>query len=141
MKTIFFIIFILTFQISYSQTSDLLYVPEDKSLIVTYNNNSGVGFYVGGSFITYFSQQFVYTRPVAIINRLGLNLTYKNKTSVLLGASINKNFDLLDLQPEMWLKINPLRIILKTPKGFDLSFAVGYSQDIKYGLGMSINYW
>ena len=82
MKTIFFIIFILTFQISYSQTSDLLYVPEDKSLIVTYNNNSGVGFYVGGSFITYFTQQFVYTRPVAIINRLGLNLTYKNKTSV-----------------------------------------------------------
>lgn len=141
MKTIFFIIFIIIFQISYSQTSDLLYVPKDRSLLVTYNNNSGVGFYVGGSFITYFTQQFVYTRPVAIINRLGLNLTYKNKTSVLLGASINKNFDLLDLQPEMWLKINPLRIILKTPKGFDLSFAVGYSRDIKYGLGMSINYW
>lgn len=141
MKTIIISIFLLVSVKSFSQTCDVLYVPDDKSLLVTYCGYSRVGFYVGGHIVTSISEPFYYTTPASIINRAGLNLTFNNRYSLMVGSTFEKNTYELRLKPDFWVKINPLRIIFKTPKGYDLSLAAGYSKKFVFGLGLSINYW
>lgn len=141
MKTIIISIFLFLTIKGFSQTTDVLYVPSQKSLIVTYNNYSSIGFYVGGYVVTQVSNSYIYTTPLSILNRAGLNLTYKNRFSLMGGASIKNTQDSIHLKPDIWVKINPMRIIFKTEKGFDFSLGLNYSDKLRYGVGLSLNFW
>jgi hypothetical protein len=122
----------------FSQTTDLLYIPKQKSLLLTYKNWSPLGFYVGGYFVTNFPQPYIYTTPISIINRAGINLNYDNKISVMGGFFIQSYSDSLTLKPDLWIKINPLRTILKTDRGFDFSIGINYMEEFRYAIGLSI---
>ena len=121
-----------------SQTSDIMYVTGQQTLVVTYNSNySPIGFYVGGYLMTTFPQPFIYTTPVSIINRLGMSIT-NHKVSVMGGAFIKNYINNLSLTPDVWVKIYPLRIITNTTKGVDFTLGVNYMDGIRYGVGVSI---
>ena len=141
MKTIIISIFLL-FSISlYGQTCDAFYVPTDKTLLVTYQNLSPFGFYFGGLVKTTSSQTFIYSTPTSIINRIGFTLNYRNKVSLMAGVNSKKLTYNTQLLPDFWVRFNPLRTILKVQKGPDFSFAVGYSEKVNLGVGISLNFW
>lgn len=124
---------------SFSQTTDILYVPGQKSLLLTYKGWSPLGFYLGGYFITNFPQPYIYTTPISIINRAGINLNIDNKVSVMGGFFIESFQDSLSLKPDIWVKVNPLRTLLKTDRGFDFSLGVNYmNKELRYAVGLSI---
>lgn len=138
MKTIITTIFLTLSLIVKAQTTDLLYIPDQKSLLLTYKGFSPLGFYMGGYFITNFPQPYIYTTPISIINRAGINLNYDNKVSLMGGFFIESFQDSLSLKPDVWIKINPLRTLLKTNRGFDFSFGVNYMNEFRYAVGLSI---
>lgn len=135
--TLFSILLILTTNI-FSQSTDLLYIPSQKSLVATYKGYSPLGFYVGGYFKTTFPQPYIYTTPLTIINRAGVNINANNKVSVMGGFFIESFVDSLSLKPDIWVKINPLRCVLNTSKGFDFSIGINYMKDFRYAIGLSI---
>ena len=140
MKTIITTIFLFLCLGSKSQTSDVLYIPSQNSLLVSYNNNfSPLGFYVGGYYKTSFPYPYVYTTPVSFINRLGLNVNVYNNSIALMGGAYVQSFrDRLDFKPDIWIKVNPLRFLLKTNRGFDFSVGVNYMEEFRLGVGLSI---
>jgi len=139
MKTILLSILLFFSVKSFSQTTDILYVPDQKSLLLTYKGWSPLGFYLGGYFITNFPQPYIYTTPISIINRAGINLNVDNKISVMGGFFIESFQDSLSLEPDIWVKVNPLRTILKTDRGFDFSLGVNYmKREFRYAVGLSI---
>ena len=140
MKTIITTIFLFICLGSKSQTSDVLYIPSQNSLLVSYNNNfSPLGFYVGGYYKTSFPYPYVYTTPVSFINRLGLNVNVYNNSIALMGGAYVQSFrDSLNFKPDIWIKVNPLRFLLKTNRGFDFSIGVNYMEEFRLGVGLSI---
>ena len=124
-----------------AQTTDVLYVPSQKTILVTYNNYSPIGFYFGGYIVSSISDTYIYTTPLSVLNRAGINLNYENKLSLMVGVFTTKNESSLNLNHDIWVKINPLRTIFKVKKGPDFSFAINYSDKIRYGLGLSLNFW
>lgn len=141
MKTILLSIFLVLTTNIFSQSTDLLYIPDQKTLVVTYNNYSSCGFYVGGYLVSSVSNYYIYTTPISFLNRIGLNFTYKNKISIMGGVFVKNYVDSLSLKPDVWLKVNPLRTILKVEKGPDFSFAINYNQKFRYAIGLSLNFW
>ena len=139
MKTITTLIFFLFIVTSIkSQTTDVMYVPDQKSLVATYNSNySPVGFYVGGYFTTSFPQPYVYTTPLSIMNRIGISFS-NGQVGLMVGAYIKPYVDSLTLGPDIWFKIYPLRILTKTKRGFDFTVGVNYGDKTRYGVGLSI---
>lgn len=138
MKTILLsILLILTTNI-FSQSTDILYIPDQKSLVATYKGHSPLGFYVGGYFKTTFPAPYIYTTPLTIINRVGVNINADNKVSLMGGFFIESFVDSLSLKPDIWIKVNPLRCILNTNTGFDFSLAINYMKDFRYAIGLSI---
>lgn len=140
MKTTLLSIFWVFCLSTYGQTSDILYVPNQKSLVLSYNNNHNpIGFYIGGYFCTSFPQPYIYTTPISFINRAGVNLViFNNSISVMGGGYFESYVDSLSIQPDIWIRFNPLRTFLKTPKGFDFSVGVNYMKGFRYGVGLSI---
>lgn len=139
MKTILLSIFFL-FVVSNlkSQTSDVMYVPDQKSLVVTYNSNySPLGFYVGGYLTTSLPQPYIYSTPLTIMNRIGLSFS-NGQVSLMCGSHVKSYVDSLSLTPDIWLKIYPIRILTKTKHGFDFTFGINYMDKIRYGVGLSI---
>ena len=115
-----------------------MYVPNDKSAVVTYNNNyNGLGFYVGGYITTSFPQPYIYTTPQSRMNRAGISLT-NHKVSVMGGVFLENYFDEVKFKPDVWVKIYPLRIILDVKEGPDFTLGVNYMNGINYGVGLSI---
>lgn len=138
MKTTLFSMF-LFFSISVrAQSSDIIYIPKQNSLVASYNLNfSHVGFYAGGYIRTTFPYPYIYTTPMSIINRVGLS--YGNgKYGVMLGGYLENFSDSISIQPDIWIKIYPLRIFTNTKEGFDFIFSINYMKDINYGIGISI---
>jgi len=140
MKTILISIFLfLTFS-SHSQTYDVMIIPNQKSLIATYNSNySRFGFYVGGYFMTSFPAPYIYTTPASYINRLGIN--YSNgKTSLMVGGFVENFRDSIRIQPDIWIKVYPLRIITNTTQGFDVIIAANYMKGLNLGVGVALQF-
>lgn len=139
MKTIYISIFLLFVVTTVkSQSSDLMYVPDQKSLVVSYNSTyTPIGFYLGGYFTTSLPQPYIYTTPLSIINRVGLSFS-TGQISVMGGAYVKSYVDSLALKPDIWVKIYPLRILTKTKRGFDFTFGINYMDKFRYGVGLSI---
>jgi len=139
MKTIIISIFLLFVGVSVKgQTTDIMYVPTQKSLVATYNSNyTPIGFYVGGYFTSTFPQPFVYTTPLSILNRVGLSFS-NGQVGLMTGMFVKSYVDSLLINPDFWLKVHPLRIITKTKTGFDFTVGLNYSEEFRIGVGLSI---
>jgi hypothetical protein len=139
MKTIIITTFLLFTAVCVkSQTTDLMYVPDQKSLVATYNSNySRIGFYVGGYFTTSFPQPYLYTTPLTIVNRIGLSFS-NGQVGIMLGANLKSYVDSLAMGPDIWFKVYPLRILTKTKHGFDFTLGINCADKVRYGIGLSI---
>jgi hypothetical protein len=139
MKTTIISIFLLFVGVSVKgQTTDIMYVPTQKSLVATYNSNyTPIGFYVGGYFTSTFPQPFVYTTPLSILNRVGLSFS-NGQVGLMTGMFVKSYVDSLSINPDFWLKVHPLRIITKTKTGFDFTVGLNYSEEFRIGVGLSI---
>ena len=138
MKTTITAIFMLFCSILNGQTTDVMYVHDQNSLVATYNSNySPLGYYVGGYFRTSFPQPYIYTTPASFINRIGISMT-NHKVSVMGGAFIESYVDRIELTPDVWVKIYPLRIITNTKRGPDFTVGVNYMKGFRLGVGIAI---
>ena len=138
MKTITSLLFLLIPFMGFSQDADLMYVPDQNTIVATYNSNySPIGYYVGGYVTTTRPQPYIYTTPMSILNRVGISLT-NHKISVMGGVFIETYIDEIKTKPDVWVKIYPLRIITNTEKGFDFTVGVNYMEGFRYGVGVVI---
>lgn len=139
MKSIYVILILLMSNTIKSQTTDILYVPNQNGLIATYTSNYFVGMYLGGRYITSFPQPYTYTTPFSLLNRVGIVLG--NDRVSLMGGIYGDYIGFhSNIKPDIWVKINPIRILTDTDTIFDLSLGLNYSEGINYGFGISIRY-
>jgi hypothetical protein len=138
MKTTLITILLLITLNSYSQTSDVMWVPDQKTLVATYNSDlSGIGFYMGGYLHTSFPAPYIYTTPVSRFNRVGLSFT-NHQVGLMVGGFMQAFQDSISVKPDIWLKIHPIRILTKTKRGLDFTIGVNYMDGFRYGVGLSI---
>jgi hypothetical protein len=138
MKTTLITILLLITLNSYSQTSDVMWVPDQKTLVATYNSDlSGIGFYMGGYLLTSFPAPYIYTTPVSRFNRVGLSFT-NHQVGLMVGGFMQAFQDSISAKPDIWLKIHPIRILTKTKRGLDFTIGVNYMDGFRYGVGLSI---
>jgi hypothetical protein len=140
MKTILTLLFVNFYLLTNAQVADLLWVPEQKSIVASQRPYySKLGWYVGGYYTKKFPSPYLYRTPFSIINRIGVNYVGdKQKVSVMAGAFIASKQDELTFEPDVWVKIYPLRILTNTSKGFDFVVAVNYMENFRWGFGISI---
>lgn len=139
MKTIFLSIFLFVSTLCYSQSSDIIYVPDQKAIVSSFNfNYNRVGFYVGGYITSRFPTPYIYTTPASRLNRFGLSLG--NGKIAFMGGGYVENFsiDSVELKPDLWVKVYPLRILTNTNEGFDFILAVNYMNNFRYAVGITI---
>jgi hypothetical protein len=138
MKKIITLVFLAVTLSVKSQQTDILYIPNQNSLVASYNFKQ-VGLYVGGYYTTSFTQPYTYTTPLSIMNRLGLSYVDKsNSFSIMAGTFIeNRQID-LELIPDVWVKLYPIRMISRNKKTLDFSLGLNYSKGFRYGVGLSI---
>lgn len=138
MKKIILIILLLLSLSAKAQQTDVLYIPGQSSLVTSYNFRQ-IGWYVGGTYITTNPQPFIYTTPRVIINRAGLTyVNEKNTFSIMGGGFIIQNSLNVEIIPDIWLKIYPIRMIKKDKSSMDFSLGLNYSDGFGYGIGLSI---
>jgi hypothetical protein len=138
MKTITLLLFIIIPFIGFPQDSDLIYVPDQNTLVATYNNNyNSIGLYIGGYVTTSLPNPYIYTTPVSRLNRIGISLT-NHKISLMGGVFMENYVDKVKFKPDVWVKVYPLRILTNTEKGFDFVLAINYMDSVRYGVGVLI---
>lgn len=140
MKTIVTLIFLIFSTTVKSQTTDVLYLPSQKSLVASYNNNyNGLGYYIGGRLFTTIPQPLIYTTPLATFNRVGLS--FSTKEFSVMGGTYFEFFqdEESEFYPDIWLKIYPVRSFLNKDSRVDISLALNYSYQINYAIGISIS--
>jgi hypothetical protein len=138
MKKIITLVFLAVTLSVKSQQTDILYIPNQNSLVASYNFKQ-VGLYVGGYYTTSFPQPYTYTTPLSIMNRLGLSYVDKsNSFSIMAGTFIENGQIDLELIPDVWVKLYPIRMITRNKKTLDFSLGLNYSKGFRYGVGLSI---
>lgn len=134
MKTITSLLFLLIPFMGFSQDADIMYVPDQNTIIGTYNSNySPIGVYVGGYITTTRPQPYGYTTPRSILNRFGVSLS-NHKISIMGGVFIDED----KYKPDVWVKVYPIRILTNTEKGFDFTIGINYRGGFRYGVGVVI---
>ena len=140
MKTLLTTILLLLSVIVKAQQVDALYIPSQKSLVASYNYKQ-IGCYIGGYYVTTFPHPYIYTTPLTIVNRAGLTYVNKNNTfSIMGGAYIKSYFDEVELTPDIWVKVYPIRMITKDKTSLDFALGVNYMDGFRFGVGVSIPY-
>ena len=140
MKTLLTTILLLLSVIVKAQQVDALYIPSQKSLVASYNYKQ-IGSYVGGYYVTTFPHPYIYTTPLTIVNRAGLTYVNKNNTfSIMGGAYIKSYFDEVELTPDIWVKVYPIRMITKDKTSLDFALGINYMDGFRFGIGVSIPY-
>ena len=140
MKTIIISLFLILSISAKSQNTDVMWVPDQNTLVASYSSYSQIGWYLGGYYTTSFPAPFIYTTPASIINRGGLSFTNRKNTYSIMGGmfvkceSINK----IEYTPDVWFKIYPLRSLLKTSRGPDFTVGINYTDELRVGVGLSI---
>jgi len=140
MKTLLTTILLFLSVIVKAQQVDALYIPSQKSLVASYNYKQ-IGCYVGGYYVTTFPHPYIYTTPLTIVNRAGLTYVNKNNTfSIMGGAYIKSYFDEVELTPDIWVKVYPIRMITKDKTSLDFALGINYMDGFRFGIGVSIPY-
>ena len=123
-----------------AQQTDILYLPTQKSLVASYNYKQ-IGLYVGGYYVTTYPQPYIYTTPLSIMNRVGITYVNKNNTfSIMGGAYLKTYFDHVDMTPDVWVKIYPIRMLTGDKSSIDFAVGVNYMEGFSLGIGLSIPY-
>lgn len=140
MKTILTVILINFYLITSAQINDVMWVPEQKSLVASQRPYySPLGWYIGGFYTTSFPAPYIYTTPYSFINRIGVNYVGdKQRISVMGGVFFGQEQNELKFKPDIWLKVYPLRTLLNTEKGFDFTIGLNYMDGFRLGFGLSI---
>jgi hypothetical protein len=140
MKTIIISLFLILSISAKSQNTDVMWVPDQNTLVASYSSYSQIGWYLGGYYTTSFPAPFIYTTPASIINRGGLSFTNKKNTYSIMGGMFVKSVSVTQIEytPDVWLKIYPLRTLLKTSRGPDFTVAINCGDKVRYGIGLSI---
>lgn len=139
-KTTYLLLFVFFTSLLKAQTTDFLFVPNQNSFVGTYNSSSLIGAYFGGYYILSV-HPYTYTTPLSFFNRVGL--TFGNDRVSLMGGIFLPDIPptlLIKPIPDVWLKINPIRILSGKDTAFDFSLGLNYSKSINYGVGISIRY-
>lgn len=125
---------------SYGQVADVMWIPSQKSLVASQRPHfSPIGFYAGGYYTTKFPSPYLYTTPLSIFNRVGINYVGpKQKWGFMGGVYFENKKDLQEYKPDIWIKIYPLRIITGANNGLDLTIGVNYMEGFRYGIGLSL---
>jgi len=140
MKTLLTTILLLLSLTVKAQQVDALYIPSQKSLVASYNYKQ-IGCYIGGYYVTTFPHPYIYTTPLTIVNRAGLTYVNKNNTfSIMGGAFIKAYFDNVELTPDIWVKVYPIRMITKDKTSLDFALGINYMDGFRFGVGVSIPY-
>lgn len=140
MKTLLTTILLLLSLTVKAQQVDVLYIPSQKSLVASYNYKQ-IGCYVGGYYVTTFPQPYIYTTPLSIVNRVGLTYVNKKNTfSIMGGAYLKTYFDRVDMTPDVWVKIYPIRMLTGDKGSLDFTVGVNYMNGFRLGFGLSIPY-
>ena len=140
MKTLLTTILLLLSLTVKAQQVDALYIPSLKSLVASYNYKQ-IGCYIGGYYVTTFPHPYIYTTPLTIVNRAGLTYVNKNNTfSIMGGAYIKSYFDEVELTPDIWVKVYPIRMITKDKTSLDFALGINYMDGFRFGIGVSIPY-
>lgn len=138
MKTLITTILLFLSGIVKGQQTDILYVQDQKSLVISYNYKQ-IGLYFGGFYTTSFPQPYTYTTPYTTLNRIGLNYINKKNTVFVMGGAFIKQYLIApELVSDVWVGIHPIRMLTRHKKGLDFSFAINYSEGFRYGVGLSI---
>jgi len=87
--------------------------------------------------MTTFPQPFIYTTPISIINRVGISFS-NGQVGVMVGVQVKSYVDSLDLGPDIWFKVYPIRLLTKTKRGPDITIGINCGNKISYGVGLSI---
>jgi hypothetical protein len=91
--------------------------------------------------VTTFPHPYIYTTPLTIVNRAGLTYVNKNNTfSIMGGAYIKSYFDEVELTPDIWVKVYPIRMITKDKTSLDFALGINYMDGFRFGIGVSIPY-
>jgi hypothetical protein len=140
MKTIIISLFLILSVSAKSQSTDVMWVPDQNTLVASYNSYSQIGWYLGGYYTTSFPAPFIYTTPASIINRGGLSFTNRKNTYSIMGGMFVKSVSVTQIEytPDVWFKIYPLRTLLKTSRGPDFAVGINYTDEIRVGIGLSI---
>jgi hypothetical protein len=138
MKTTLTLFLLFISFVGKSQTSDIMYVPDEKSLVVTYNNNyNGFGYYIGAYVTSTFPQPYIYTTPQSRMNRVGLSFS-NSKVSVMGGVFAETFVDRIEFEPDIWVKTYPLRLLTNLKRIPDVTVGVNFMKVVRYGFGISI---
>lgn len=140
MKTIIITIFLILSISAKSQNTDVMWLPDQNTLVASYSSYSQIGWYLGGYYTTSFPAPFIYTTPASIINRGGLSFTNRKNTYSIMGGVFVKSVSVTQIEytPDVWLKIYPLRTLLKTSRGPDFAVGINYTDELRVGVGLSI---
>jgi hypothetical protein len=140
MKTIIISLFLILSISVKSQNTDVIWVPDQNTLVASYSNYSQIGWYLGGYYTTSFPAPFIYTTPASIINRGGLSFTNKKNTYSIMGGMFVKSVSVTQIEyiPDVWFKVYPLRTLLKTSRGPDFAVGINYTDELRVGIGLSI---
>jgi hypothetical protein len=64
----------------------------------------------------------------------------KNSFSIMGGIYFKTYFDNVDITPDIWVKIYPIRMISKNKSGIDFAVGINYMDGFRLGAGLSIQY-
>ncbi len=125
---------------SRAQSSDIVYVPGDNTLIVTYKTEI-VGLYIGGKYMTSYPAPYLYTTPSAFVNRFGADISLFKDVSVLVGAQVpmyTTSWIGIQYKPEVWVKSRVVGTILQKKLRYDLTIFLQIIEPPYYGIGVCI---
>ena len=125
---------------SRAQSSDIVYVPGDNTLIVTYKTEF-VGLYIGGKYMTSYPAPYLYTTPSAFVNRFGADISLFKDVSVLVGAQVpmyTTSWIGIQYKPEVWVKSRVVGTILQKKLRYDLTIFLQIIEPPYYGIGVCI---
>lgn len=122
------------------QSTDIIYVPTDNTLLVTYKTGI-VGLYIGGKYMTAYPAPYLYTTPSAFVNRFGADISLFKDVSMLVGAQVpmyTTSWIGIQYTPEVWLKSRVVGTILQKKLRYDLSLLLQINKNPHYGVGVCI---
>jgi hypothetical protein len=54
------------------------------------------------------------------------------------GAFLSHYIYNVEMDPDVWVKIYPIRLVSRNPRALDFSLGLNYSKGFRYGVGLSI---
>lgn len=132
-----FFLFITSVLRGQSVASDVIYVYNDNSCVVTITQNI-VGLYVGGKILTSQPNPYTYNTPFVLVTRLGADIRISKDVSIMVGNRMPYGFQLIEVAPEIFVKIRLVNTIKQTKNNFDLTLMSGYSNGFMVGMGICL---